>query len=203
MVGRRDVESTMNDSQHGGDRGPTRNPWTRRSRRVAYDNPWIAVYHDEVLRPDGQPGIYGVVHYKNRAVGVVALDDRDRVLLVGQYRYTVDVYSWEIPEGGAPFDEDPLEAARRELQEETGYTAAQWQEVLRGHLSNSITDEEGICYLARGLQPGAARPEGTEELQVRWVPFEHALGMVLRGEITDGLSVLGLQRVALLRLGAG
>src|SRR5215831_16951352 len=141
----------MNDSQQGGDRGPAHNPWTRRSRRVAYDNPWIAVYHDEVLRPDGQPGIYGVVHYKNRAVGVIALDDRDRVLLVGQYRYTVDGYSWEIPEGGAPFDEDPLEAAQRELQEETGYSAAQWQEVLRAHLSNSITDEEGICYLARDL----------------------------------------------------
>src|SRR5215211_7242138 len=94
---------------------PFRNPWRRVARGEVYENPWIAVYHDQVIRPDGQPGIYGVVHYKNRAVGVVALDERDRVLLVGQYRYTLDLYSWEIPEGGGAPDEDPVEAAQREL----------------------------------------------------------------------------------------
>src|SRR3954463_11561278 len=148
---------------------PFHNPWQRVSRDVVYENPWIAVHHDRVIRPDGQPGIYGVVHYKNRAVGVVALDDRGRVLLVGQYRYTLDRYSWEIPEGGAAPGEEPLEAARRELAEETGYAAGRWQELLRSHLSNSVSDEEAVCYLATELRPGPARPEGTELLQTRWV----------------------------------
>jgi len=174
------------------------NPWQRLARRVAYQNAWITVYHDEVTRPDGRPGIYGVVHYDNRAVGVVALDDQDRVLLVGQYRYTLDVYSWEIPEGGARLDEEPLEAARRELLEETGYSAAQWQTIARAHLSNSVSDEEAFCYLATQLTPGTAQPEGTERLQVQWVPFARALQMAAAGEITDALSILGLQRVELM-----
>jgi ADP-ribose pyrophosphatase len=175
------------------------NPWTRRTRRVAYENAWITVWHDDVLRPDGQPGIYGVVHYRNLAVGVVALDDDDHVLLVGQYRYTLDLYSWELPEGGAAPDEEPLAAAQRELQEETGCTATHWQELLRAHLSNSVSDEEAIVYLARGLTHGPAAPEGTERLQVRRLPFAEALVMVERGEITDAMSVMGLQRVALMR----
>ena len=179
----------------------TDNPWQRLSRTVAYQNPWVVVYHDEVVRPDGHPGVYGVVHFRNRAVGVVALDDAGRVLLVGQYRYTLSAYSWEIPEGGAPEDEGLVEAAARELAEETGCTADRWELLLRAHLSNSVSDEEAVCYLATGLTAGAAEPEGTERLQVRWVPFAEALAMTARGEITDALSVLGLQRVALLRLG--
>src|SRR5947209_4353356 len=115
------------------------NPWTRLSRRLVYQNPWIVVYEDQVRRPDGHPGIYGVVHYQNRAVAVVAVDDQDRVLLVGQYRYPLDLYSWEIPEGGAGPGEDTLEAARRELREETGFSASHWQEILRAHLSNSVS----------------------------------------------------------------
>ena len=177
------------------------NPWTRLGRETVYENAWIRVYHDRVLRPDGLPGVYGVVHFRHRAVGVVALDHQQRVLLVGQYRYPLEQYSWEIPEGGAPLDEAPLETARRELREETGYVAHKWQELLRAHLSNSATDEEAICFLARSLRAGKPEPEGSEELQMRWVPFEEALQMVFRGEITDGLSVLGLQRVALTRLG--
>jgi 8-oxo-dGTP pyrophosphatase MutT (NUDIX family) len=176
-----------------------RNPWSRITRRVAYENPWIILYDDRVLRPDGQPGIYGVVHFRARAVGIVALDAEDRVLLVGQHRYTLDRYSWEIPEGGAPFSEELLVAAQRELREETGYAAASWQEIARTHLSNSVTDEEGVIYLARDLTPGLSEPEPTEELLVRWLPFADALKMVLSGEITDSLTVIGLQRVALLR----
>src|SRR5262245_61579297 len=133
---------------------PQRNPWTRLSRRTTYENPWITVYEDQVLRPDGQPGIYGMVHFKNLAVGVVALDDQDRVLLVGQYRYTLDRYSWEIPEGGAPAGEEPLAAAQRELREETGCTASRWRELLRAHLSNSVSDELAILFLAQDLSAG-------------------------------------------------
>jgi 8-oxo-dGTP pyrophosphatase MutT (NUDIX family) len=190
----------MTEPQPGADE-LARNPWTRRARAVAYQNPWIVVYHDDVLRPDGQPGIYGVVHYRNRAVGVVALDENDRVLLVGQYRYTLDVYSWEIPEGGAPEGEDLEAAARRELLEETGYSAERWERVLRAHLSNSVSDEEAVCFLATGLSAGAASPEGTEDLRVQWVPFTEALAMTADGRITDALSILGLQRVALMRAG--
>jgi 8-oxo-dGTP pyrophosphatase MutT (NUDIX family) len=177
------------------------NPWTRHSRRTVYQNPWITVYDDAVTRPDGQPGIYGVVHFHNRAVGVVALDAADQVLLVGQYRYTLDQYSWEIPEGGAPLDEEPLAAAQRELQEETGFSARQWQELGRAHLSNSVTDEEAIFYLARDLDAGQAAPEPTELLVTRWVPFAEALSLITRGKITDALTILALQRAALLRHG--
>src|SRR5262249_42569095 len=123
-----------------------------------------------------------------------------RVLLVGQYRYTLDVYSWEVPEGGAAAGEDPLEAARRELREETGYSAEHWREVARLHLSNSVSDEDAICYLATGLRHGEAEPEGTELLQVRHVPFAEALAMTADGRITDALSVVALQRVALMGL---
>jgi 8-oxo-dGTP pyrophosphatase MutT (NUDIX family) len=175
------------------------NPWIRLARRVAYENPWITVWHDEVVRPDGEPGIYGVVHYRNRAVGVVALDEQDCVLLVGQYRYTLDRYSWELPEGGAPLDEEPLAAAKRELKEETGCSASYWEELLRAHLSNSVSDEEAVLYLAQGLTDGEAEPEGTEQFQVRRIPFAEALAMVERGEITDALSVMGLQRVVIVR----
>jgi 8-oxo-dGTP pyrophosphatase MutT (NUDIX family) len=179
---------------------PRVSPWRRRSRRVAYENEWITVFHDEVTRPDGQPGIYGMVHYSGLAVGVVPIDDADRVVLVGQWRYTLDAYSWEIPEGGVPPDEDPLEGARRELREETGIEATEWRELGRIHLSNSISDEAGIFYLATGLTEGTASPDGTEELEVRRVPFDEALAMTRDGRITDVLSMVAIQAVALERL---
>jgi 8-oxo-dGTP pyrophosphatase MutT (NUDIX family) len=173
-----------------------RNPWSRHSRRVAYENPWIIVHHDEVTRPDGQPGIYGVVHYKNRAIGIVARDAEGRVVLVGQHRYPLDVYSWEIPEGGGPLNEDPLLAAQRELREETGLTARRWSVLGNADLSNSVSDEQATYYLAEDLSQGQAEPEGTEELVLRWVDFAEALRMVEAGEITDALSVLALLRLA-------
>lgn len=180
-------------------RDPEANPWRRVSRRLAYENAWLQVHHDEVVRPDGEPGIYGVVHLRSVAVGVVAIDARDRVILVGQFRYTMDRYSWEIPEGGVPFDEDPLDGARRELREETGVEAADWRELLRFELSNSVTDEVGVLYLATGLTEGQAQPDGTEDLQLRRVPFAEALAMVDRGDIRDAMSQLALERVARIR----
>jgi len=177
-------------------------PWIRRSRREAYENPWLTVFHDEVTRPDGQPGIYGVVHFHNAAAGIVVLDERDRVLLVGQHRYTLDAYSWEIPEGGVAPDEDPLEGARRELREETGVEAEEWIELARYDLSNSVTDERGMLYLATRLTHGTADPDPTEDLAIRWVPFAEALAMTIDGRITDAISIVGIQRVALTRLAA-
>src|SRR2546423_11490672 len=138
--------------------------WRRLSRRAAYENPWWPVGHDEVTRPDGEPGIYGVVHFANLAVGVVAIDAQDRVALVGQHRYTLDAYSWEIPEGGVPADEDPRDGAARELREETGVVAAAWRELGRLHLSNSISDEAAILYLATDLTSGESSPDGTDDL---------------------------------------
>ncbi len=172
----------------------------RNTRRVAYENPWITVWHDEGSRPDGNPGIYGVVHFANRAVGVVALDDDDRVVLVGQHRYPLERDSWEIPEGGVPVDEDPVVGAQRELREETGLAATTWRELCRLELSNSVTDETAVLFVATGLTDGESDPEPTESIQVRWVPFEEALAMTLDGRIVDALTVAAIQRVALDRL---
>jgi len=176
-------------------------PWRRRARRVAYENPWITIWHDDVVRPDGSPGIYGVVHFASLAAGVVAIDAADRVLLVGQHRYTLDAYSWEIPEGGVGVGEDPLEGAQRELREETGIVASAWREIGRFHLSNSVTDEAGFLYLATDLAEGEAAPEATEELAIRWVPFAEALAMTMDGRISDAIAIMGLQHVALERAG--
>jgi 8-oxo-dGDP phosphatase len=175
----------------------------RHARRVAYENPWITVWHDDVTRPDGSAGIYGVVHFANLAVGVVAIDEQDRVILVRQHRYTLDEHSWELPEGGVPAGESALEGARRELREETGVEAAEWRELAHLDLSNSITDERAVIFLATRLTLGVAEPDPTEVLVTRWVPFDEALAMTLDGRIRDVMSVVALQRVALDRAVAG
>ena len=176
--------------------GSANNPWTTLASKPVYDNPWIAVREDQVIRPDGSPGIYGVVEFKNRAVGVLAYEEGD-IYLVGQFRYTLNQYSWEIPEGGCPEGEDPLDAAKRELQEETGFTAANWELLGTSHLSNSVSDELAIWYLATDLTPGAHNPEGTEELEVRRVGVNEALKMVLSGDITDAISKMAILQFAL------
>lgn len=178
--------------------GSDENPWRRISSRLIYDNPWIRVREDSVIRPDGMPGIYGVVHYKNIAVGVLPIEGDD-VYLVGQYRYTLERYSWEIPEGGCPFGEDPLVAAQRELKEETGLSARHWRRMGAAYLSNSVSDEYAIWFLATGLTQGVSQPEGTERLRVRRVPFAEALRMALAGEITDALSLLAIMQYQLER----
>ncbi|MGH2511821.1 MAG: NUDIX domain-containing protein [Candidatus Limnocylindrales bacterium] len=182
------------------DPGPS--PWRRHTRRLAYENAWLRVFHDEVVRPDGEAGIYGVVHFRNHAVAIVAIDSADRVILVGQWRYTLDAYSWEVPEGGVPAGEEPLDGARRELREETGLSAGHWREVARIAVSNSVTDELGSIFLATELEPGAASPEGTEQLRIRWVLFEAALAMIDAGQITDLLTIAALERVGRLRRAA-
>ena len=175
------------------------NPWKTLSVQEVYDNRWIKVTHREVLTPAGTPGIYGVVHFKNVAIGIVPVDEEGYTWLVGQYRYTLDQYSWEIPEGGCPEGTDPLETAKRELKEETGMQAEHWEQIIDFHTSNSVTDEYGIAYLATGLSYGEAEPEETEELQVKKVPLQEAIDMVLRGEITDALSMMALMKVKIMK----
>jgi 8-oxo-dGTP pyrophosphatase MutT (NUDIX family) len=181
------------------DPDPTDSPWRQRSRRLVYENAWVSVLHDEVDRPDGQPGIYGVIHFQNHAVAIVAIDAADRVVLVGQWRYTIDAYSWELPEGGVPPDESPLVGAQRELHEETGLSAGQWREIARIAVSNSVTDELGTIFLATDLSQGEAAPDATEDLRLRWVAFDEALAMIDAGRITDLLTIAALERVGRLR----
>ena len=169
---------------------PEANPFRVLSTRTAYENPWISVEHNEVTRPDGAPGVYGVVRFANRAIGVLPLFADGTVPLVGQHRFPFDAYSWELPEGGGPKNEAPEDAARRELSEETGVTAEHLLEIGRADLSNSVTDERAVLFLAWGLTEGAASPDGDEVLAHRRVPFADLLAEVLDGRITDALTHL-------------
>jgi 8-oxo-dGTP pyrophosphatase MutT (NUDIX family) len=177
-------------------RDETRSPWRTVSSKQVYDNPWIAVREDRVVRPDGESGIYGVVHFKNIAVGILAIED-DHVYLVGQHRYPLNLYSWEIPEGGCPEGEEPLDAARRELKEETGLEAKHWRRLGEAYLSNSVADEYAVWFLATGLVPGEQSPEGTEALDVRRLPLHEAREMAISGQITDALSLLAIMSYVL------
>ena len=163
---------------------------------MVYDNPWIRVEEHNVLNPKKAEGIYGKVCFKNRAIGIIPIDKALNTWLVGQYRYTLNEYSWEIPMGGGPIEEDPLSAAKRELKEETGLTASKWTNILRIHTSNSVTDEEGFVYLAENLAEGQPEFEDTELIKVRRLPFSEALGMVMSGKITDSLSIAGILKIA-------
>jgi 8-oxo-dGTP pyrophosphatase MutT (NUDIX family) len=184
----------------GANMGETANPWTVLSRATVYENEWIRVDHHEVLNPAGGPGIYGKVHFKKYATGVVPIDEEGNVILVGQYRFTLDAYSWELPEGGGSRDVPVLESAQRELREECGLAANCWTEILGMDLSNSVTDERSVLYLAWDLSEALAQPDDTERLQVARVPFWDAVARVKRGEIRDAMSVAALLRVALMAL---
>lgn len=162
-----------------------------------YENTWIKLTEFKVINPSGREGIYGKVHFKNKAVGIVPLDEHQHTFLVGQYRYTLNDWSWEIPEGGSPLTADILESAKRELKEETGLSASRWKLIQRTHLSNSVSDEEGFVFLAEGLTAGEPAQEDTEAGMKVWkLPFAEALQMTLEGKITDSLSVIGILSVA-------
>lgn len=176
------------------------NPWRFETASIPYENPWIRVTEHRGINPAGNPGIYGIVHFKNLAIGVVALDADQHIWLVGQYRVPLEAWSWEIPEGGGPHGTDPLESAKRELEEETGLKAREWRQIVQVHMSNSVSDEVGIVYLAQGLEQGTADPEETEQLAVRRVPFMEAYQMVRDGAITDSLSVAAIQKIRLMML---
>jgi 8-oxo-dGTP pyrophosphatase MutT (NUDIX family) len=176
------------------------NPWKILAEKPVYDNNWINVTEYDVINPSGGKGIYGKVHFKNRAIGILPLDEAFNTWLVGQYRFVLNQYSWEIPEGGGPIGTDTLDAAKRELLEETGLVAAEWIKLMDFHLSNSVSDEYGQLFLARQLTQHAPEPEETEQLQIKKIPFIEAYTMVEDGRITDSISVAAIQKVKLMML---
>ena len=170
----------------------THNPWQTLGTEIKYQNPWIRVRQDEIINPSGKPGVYGVVSMKNKAIGIVPIDSEGNTWLVGQYRYALSEYSWEIPMGGGPVELDVLESAQRELREETGLLAARWTRIARLHTSNSVTDEEGFVFLAEELTQGEWEPEETEDLRLWKLPLAQAVELCMSDRITDAISVAGL-----------
>lgn len=173
--------------------------WQTKTSEVVYENPWIKVSHEEVITPGNTEGVYGVVHFKNIAVGVIPLDTEGNTWLVRQSRYPLEKYTWEIPEGGSPEGEDPLASAKRELEEEVGLIADRWQSLLTLHTSNSVTDEVAYIYTAEGIHQGVQELDDSEDIEVRKLPLQEAINLVLSGEITDAMSVAGLLKMALLK----
>lgn len=172
--------------------------WQTHSESMVYDNAWISVSHRQVTAPTGKDGVYGVVQFKNRAMAILPIDEKGNIWLVGQHRYPLNQYSWEVPEGGAPMGESLLGAAQRELREETGIVAGLWTSLLHTHLSNSVSDEYGVAYIARQLSFNAIEPDDTELIDVKKLPLQDAFEMAMDGTITDALSMLCLMKLKLL-----
>jgi 8-oxo-dGTP pyrophosphatase MutT (NUDIX family) len=175
-----------------------KNSWKTLSSELKFETPWIKVTKHDVLNPAGKPGIYGVVTFKNLAIGVLPIDNEYNTWLVGQWRYPLGKYSWEIPEGGGPLSEEPLDSAKRELKEETGIIAKKYTELARMHTSNSATTEYAILFVAQDLEFTEAEPEESEDLQIKKVSFKQAYDMVISGEITDSLSMLAILKAKIL-----
>ena len=165
------------------------NPWKTLTNETAYESAWIKVTRHDVINPAGNPAVYSVVHFKNVAIAVLALDEEYNTWIVGQYRYPINQYSWEVPEGGSPLGDDFLESGKRELLEETGIKANKWTKIQELHLSNSVSDEFGVIYIAQDLSFHESEPEESEDLKVRKLPFKELYEMVENGEITDSLTV--------------
>ncbi len=176
------------------------NPWTKKSEKIIYDNPWILVREHQVIDPAGNDTIYGVVSAKHLAIGIIPLDEHYNTWLVGQFRYPLGKYSWEIVEGGGKLDVDTVESAKRELQEETGLEAREYIHILDMQTSNCILDEVALIYVAKGLTEGTASPDDDEKLKVAKVPFTEAYRMVMNGTIQDSLSVAGILKAHLLMM---
>ena len=174
-----------------------KNPWQILTEKNIYDNNWINVTEYNVINPNGGKGIYGKVHFKNKAIGIIPLDENYNIYLVGQYRFTINQYTWEIPEGGC-INESPLDAAKRELLEETGLKANYWQQIIEMHLSNSVADEHGYVFLAKELTQHTPMPESTEQLIVKKVAFDEAYEMVMQNIITDSLSMVAILKIKIL-----
>jgi len=174
----------------------TDNPWKPQSSKKIFENPWFSLHEEKVINPGGGLSHYGKINFKNLAIGIIPLDENNNTWLVGQYRHVPDYYSWEIPMGGGPLDIDPLESAKRELKEETGLIANDWQELMKLHTSNSVTDERGLVYVAKDLTQGETAFEETEDIVIQKLPLEEAIERSLSGEITDAISVAGLLKLA-------
>lgn len=178
----------------------TNNPWQTRQKQIVYESPWIKVEHRDVLNPAGNEGTYSLVHFKRLAIGILPLDENNYTWIVGQYRYPMQCYTWEIPEGGGDRDTDPLLSAKRELLEECGIVASDWTLIQRLQLSNSATDEVAFLYIARGLTFTKPQPEETEQLTVQKLHFDELYERVCSGEITDSLTVAAVLKTRLMMM---
>lgn len=175
------------------------NNWKKLSTKTVYENPWIEVQHHDVINPGGGTGIYGQVNFKNLAIGIIPLDDDGNTYLVGQHRFPIDEYSWEIPEGGCPEGENMLDCAKRELLEETGLSAEKWTMISKIHTSNSVCNEVGFIFLAEKLTMGEAEPEETEDLALKKISLKDAYRLVMENKITDSLSIAGILKAWILK----
>lgn len=176
------------------------NNWIINSEQIQYDNPWITVTEYKVINPSGKDGIYGKVHFKNIAIGILPVDIDGKIHFVGQYRFPLNKFSIEIPEGGGDLSHDPLLSAKRELKEETGLIAEHWDKILEMHLSNSVSDEIAIVYLARNLVQDTPEPEETEKLTVVKMDLEQAYQKIIDNEITDAITVAAILKYKIMLL---